>query len=240
MSDFKEADLAPLVVQFLQQQGYEIYQEVRLGGVGASIVDVIGKRGNLLHGVELKRNLSLSVIRQAHRNREDVHFSSVAIAARRHPLYGHVIRNENRNFAIDVCRDYKLGVFEVFLEEDKITETVPAQRITGHEEYVGNTIIPLLHNNQRLNSGYANAGTKGGGYHTPYKEMIKTVKSFIQAHPGCEIISIIAHLGEEHRQSRISYVPRSSTLMANLRDIEGQWCIVKTPKGKRANAFFCM
>lgn len=239
MSDFKEADLGPLVVQFLQQQGYEIYQEVRMGGVGTSIVDLIGKRGSLLHGVELKKNLSMAVIRQAHRNREDVHFSSVAISARRH-RYGHVIRTEDREFAINVCRDYRLGVFEVFMEDDKITETVPAQRIKGHEEHVENTVIPLLHDNQRLNSGFANAGTKGGGYHTPYKEMIGIVKSYIQDNPGCEIMSILAHLGEELRQSRITYVPRSSTLMANLKSVEGSWCIIKRPKGKRTNAFFCM
>lgn len=240
MPKFKESDLGPLVARFLQQENWEIFQEVRMGGVGSPIVDIIGKKGPHLHGIELKRNLGLSVIRQASRNRQNVHYSSVAIAARRHPIYRHIVRTEDREFAIKICRDYKIGVFEIILEDDSIFQIVPPQLLEGHHEHIEKTIIPLLHDNHRLDSGYAKAGTKGEGIHTPYKEMIGIVKTFIEANPGCEIGQINAHLTAEHRQSRISYIPLSSTLMANLKNIERNWCIIKRPKGQRMNAYYVM
>jgi len=235
---FTEADLAPLVVQFLEQQENEIFQEVRMGGMGSPIVDIIGMKGPLLHGIELKKNLSMTVIRQAVRNRRYVHCSSVAISARRHPVFNHVIRSDDREFAIQVCRDYKVGVFEVFMQDDNIDQVVPPVIQRGHHKYIKKTILPLITDNHRLTSNYSNAGTKGGGYFTPYKEMIEIVKKYIEAHPGCEIGQIISHLIEEHHQSRLTTIPRKATLMANLKKIESNWCIVKQPRGQRTNAYF--
>lgn len=238
MTDFTEADLGPLVARFLQQEEYEVFEEVRMGGVGSPIVDIIGRGGTLLHGIELKINLSMTVIRQAVRNRKYFHHSSIAISARRHPIYKDVIRSDDREFAMLVCRTFGIGVFEIFYNDDKIDQVIPPSLCEGHHDYIKATIMPLITERHRLNSKYSKAGTKGGGYFTPYKEMIKIVKSYIEAHPGCEIDDVMSHLIEEHRLSRLTSIPYKTSLMANLKKFESNWCITKKPRGQRKNAYY--
>lgn len=224
------------MIRFLEQEHWEIYQEVRLGGIGAPIVDIVGKQGILVHSIELKRTLGLSVLQQAHRNLNYFHYSSIAVPR---PSRSGPPRRE-RQFAKQLCRDYGIGLLVVFMEWDSIEQEIPPRLHRKNHPFIKKYALDLLTENHRVNSGYADAGTKGEGYFTPYKEMIRVVKKYIEDHPGCEINQVMVHLSEEFRQNRISYIPRKATLMANLHRIEHRWCIAKQPKGQRQNAYFCM
>lgn len=235
MADFSEADLAPLVIKFLEHDHWEVFQEVRLGGRGQPIVDIVGKQGILVHAVEIKKTFGLSVLQQAYSNLNWFHYSSIAVLG---PLRFKVSRE--RNFAKQICRDYGIGLLTVMMQMDTIEQEISPKLHRKNHPFIKKYVRALLTEDHLVNSDYADAGTKGGRYFTPYKQMIRVVRKYIEDHPGCEINQIMGHLSEELRLNRISYIPRKATLMANLHQIEYRWCIAKQPRGQRQNAYFCM
>lgn len=266
MVKIKETSLASPIIEFMQQQEFEMYKEVRLGGMGKPIVDLVGMKTTndrpVFSAIELKTTLGLRVIEQAHGHLKWAHYSSVVVPA--------PIRESSRSrvFAEKICRDYGIGLITIntqflmpsepsiaglksieIIGEDNIArarrmathglrEVVPAQMQKGpgdREEF----ILGLITDDHRVNSEeFPKAGSKGGGYVTPYKTMIKVVKAFITDHPGCSIEEIESYLTEEFRLGNISYVPRRYTLMTNLREVEKSWCLVR--KRKKFNSYYVM
>ncbi len=62
MKGFKESDLYQPIKDWLEKQGFRVYAEVMFQ---YSTIDVVGRKGDEIISVELKRSLSQSVVRQA-------------------------------------------------------------------------------------------------------------------------------------------------------------------------------
>jgi len=74
-----EVDLGKDIIAYLEEAGWDIYQEVETYGRTADIVAV---RGNLLWIVELKRSFGLAVLEQARFWRSYAHMVSIATPPR--------------------------------------------------------------------------------------------------------------------------------------------------------------
>lgn len=247
MPNIKETDLGPPIIEFMQAQGYEMFQEVRLGGMGMPIVDLVARKGKELHAIELKTTMGLAVMQQGDYNKKYFHYSSIAVPAPR-GKYGDDKRP--RQFAQHICREFGIGVYYIdaslrdiypgieAANRIRVEEIIPALHTESGADMAENYTLDWITDDHHVNSEeFPKAGSKGGGYVTPYKTMIKVVKSFITDHPGCLITEIESHLIEQARLGNISYVPKRFTLMSNLRDIE-KWCIVR--KRKSFNSYYVM
>ena len=94
-----ETILAELVVNWLESQKWDVYQEVQIETYG-KIADIVAVLGNLVWIIECKKSLSLSVMEQAYRWRRYANFTSVAVQRRK--------GTEGRVFATKVLSKFNM------------------------------------------------------------------------------------------------------------------------------------
>ena len=101
-----ETQIGRAVVQWLEEEGWDVYQEVPVNG---HTPDVVGVRGSVVCLVECKTTFSLEVMAQAQRwvaFGPMAHLVYVAVPKEREPSNG-------RQFGIRTLRDIGIGVIEI-------------------------------------------------------------------------------------------------------------------------------
>ena len=86
-----EVELAKNFIFYLQDS-YDLYYEVR-------DIDIVGKAGNILIGVEVKTSLNFKVIEQAYNNQPSVNYSYVAVPW-----------SKNMDFKRQICESFGVGI----------------------------------------------------------------------------------------------------------------------------------
>ena len=74
-----EQELAEPIVAWLQQEGWDVYQEVELY-VGGPIVDIVAKQNDVLWAIECKLSMTATLCGQAYRLRGLSRFHLVSVA----------------------------------------------------------------------------------------------------------------------------------------------------------------
>jgi hypothetical protein len=186
-----EQQLASVVVESLRADGWKVYQEVSMG-YAEPTHDIVAVRPGIFWLIECKTSLSLDVIGQA---------AAVWYATLRSVAVPKIKRRpfEKPPFAYRVCGAFGVGVLRV-----------------GHERYgasVSQVVQPRFNRigsvgarqwEGRLSDDRANfcaAGTKGGGYWTPWKETMQQVERYVATNPGCTIKDVVNTYGPMHYAS---------------------------------------
>lgn len=219
----KEADLASNVIDWLEQQHWDVYQEVKFSKYYGSIADIVAVRAGYVWVIECKTSMTLTVMRQA--NQWRAHFRSIAVPPAR--------TRDDRDFAYHLARDYfKLGVIEVY-DKYTIHERQSPPLMREFHEFAKWKISNLCDEQKH----YAKAGTNGGGYFTPYRSTMNDVQRYIRNNPGCTLKEIMSNLQTHHYSSNAT--ARSSIRVA-LSNWENDWCEVKTDDGKEYRYYIRM
>ncbi len=211
-----EKDLASKVVEWLQDQHWDVYQEVQFSSWGGRIADIIAVRGKIVWIIECKVSMSLKVLEQA--SLWQVPMRSIAILSS--------IDSMDRHFAYRVAKDYLgLGIISVkyliqtgTFDRWVIDEEVGPKILREHYPFSQKYILPKLREEHKT---FLQAGSKGGGFYTPYKSTMINIRSFINDHPGCTTKEIMDAVGKGHYCSEVS---ARSGIPHALRDFEHDWC----------------
>lgn len=207
----KETDLAKQIVEWLQEQHWEVYQEVLRYSTTADIVAV---QGPLVWVIECKTTLSIGVMLQA--SRWMTHFRSVAVPSARH--------SRPRNAAFQVARShFKVGVITVsphsFAYSDTaIEEEVAAPYMREYRELA----LRLRDTLEPEHKTFAPAGSADGKKWTPYKRTIRDVRSFLEKNPGSTMRQIQEDIGRGHYASPASMRGNLGKALEHWED----WCRV--------------
>ena len=172
-----EVELAQFVVQWLETNDWEVYQEVRVDDVRADIVALTPATETPRKAwiIECKRNLTLDVIAQAWRWRRLAKWVSVAIPD------GPKFWNDGRKLAYEILEWKGIGclpVGECGVRSEEIKYAAPN---IGSDSF---DIVALCRPEHKTS---APAGSKGGGYHTQFKEMVTRLEAFVRENPGMPI-----------------------------------------------------
>lgn len=202
----KEMHIAESVISWLEEQHWEVYQEVQFRSY-SGIADIVAKNGHLLWIIECKRSLSLSVMAQARAWRS--HFRSIAVPQARRPS------RWERQLAYDIAKDYlRIGVITV--NGSYVSQPVAPPLMREHHRFAKEK-IPML---SEAHKHYAKAGSQRGGHYTPYKSTIESCHRFIKSNPGCTMKELIDGIKTHHyANDRSAY----GTLLKNFRTIEADW-----------------
>ncbi len=164
-----EAQIAERAITELQRQGYETYQEVSTG-YGGRRADIVGVRGPIIAVVECKASMSLQLLDQLCAWRGFAHYIIGAIPSGRHARCV-------EHFA----RDHGFGLWKIAFDE--IAER-PSPRL--HRQAGTHWIRKALRPEQRTGE-FAKAGTRGGGYWTPFRSTCRELASVVALRPGIEL-----------------------------------------------------
>lgn len=204
-----EVDLAAQVIAWLEEQHWDVYQEVQVHAYGGR-ADIVATSSFLVWVIEVKKTLNLGLMGQA--NHWHSHFRSIAVpAAKRH--------SQNRATAIHIAHKfYNLGVIEI-QKGGYIRETHPAPLMREYHRFAKRISDSLVPEHKTA----AKAGSRGGGFYTPYRATVNAVRHYLRDHPGATIKEIFDALGKMHYASMKS---ARSTMRKNIETIESDWCRV--------------
>jgi len=214
-----EASLAAKVVQYLQEDKWEVYQEVKFSKyLGSPIADIVAVRNNLLWIIECKRSLTLDVMEQASSWKVPLRSVAVPYSKSRH------IKNRKQNggyIGYRIAKDYlKIGI--IVVGSTLITEPVSPPIL--REFYKNGKYLKGLLVEEQKSGEYSVAGSKGGGYYTPYQKTIKYVKDYISRNPGVTFKEIIDYIdGNRYHHYSTPGSMKQSLKMA-LETFESSWC----------------
>jgi hypothetical protein len=190
-----EEEIAAEAVAELQRMGYDTYEEVNLGRGGGPRPDIVGLQGPRIIIVEAKRSMSLTLLNQMMHWRGQVHHVIGAIGAGRIGLA-----------ADRLCRSEGLGLWRI--EKPQYGDGLVLREDLHPRMFRPKTALWTLDNirnscneHNRSGSEWASAGSKAGGYWTPFAQTRKTLLAMVKEKPG---LKMEEYLGEfEHHYASV-------------------------------------
>ena len=164
-----EADLAAVVVAWLEAQGADVYQE---GACATGIAGIVARVGAELWIVETKTSLSLAVVTQVMDRRHEAHRVFVAAPVSR-----------NTRDVARLLKEVGVGMLDVHLGSDhphdppRVTERAPSRRWNRKPVALASKLRPE-------HKTHAPAGSAGGGRWTPFRGTCEELARFVRAEPG--------------------------------------------------------
>jgi hypothetical protein len=211
----KETEVAAAVIAWLEDRGWDVYQEVKVRDHGR-VADIVAVQERRVWVVECKTSLSLTVIGQAYDWQESVHWVSVAVPVLAKRKGGYPIRGQRPRFVDSVLRDYGIGLFQV--ERRKSFGQVPTELVC-HERFhpalrrtpgknnlrfMAREIRHVLEGLCEEQKTFAEAGNADGKYWTPWRRTCSLVRKAVERQPGICVAELIREEGYFHYASSSS------------------------------------
>lgn len=153
-----EADLAEVVVRYLTDFGWDVYQEVELH----NIADVVAVNDRIVWVIETKRTFGLGVLSQAQQWLRYANRVSIGVPVAR--------RSDARNFGEYTARAFGIGVLQVSGPNiDQVSETVRPKL----QRFKAKRIRSVLCPEQKT---FAKAGNAERKRWTPFKQTCERLR----------------------------------------------------------------
>ena len=209
-----EAQLAFIVENFLKSKGWTVYKEVKPNSLNM-IADIVAVKDKKIWIIETKLNYGTKVLDQAYKWLNYAHYVSIAVPNSKH--VSHVLDH--------FMNHYGIGKIFVIPEVDKTKGIVSIKKDPkNNKEVIDLAIWNSLHEEQKDSI----AGTKGGGYITPYKLTIKSVKDYLKYNPRSTIEDIVHNINHHYTSKSVAI----NTLSKTLSEVESD-ILTENDKGKK-------
>jgi hypothetical protein len=189
-----ETELAQCVVNWLIANGWEVFQEVRLFHQGSPIADIVARRGQCVWIIECKTSFNADVVEQAYHWLHYAHIRSIAYPKEKR-------QDRTKSFLKTVAGVFGVGLLKVDIykgyNSDLNHHTIiykPGD-FEKHPRLADKVIAELKPEHQQ----YSKAGTKGGGYYTPFKHTCQQIVAYVREHPGSTIKEILENVQHHYK-----------------------------------------
>ncbi len=183
-----EKEVASHIISYLRNNGYEIYQEVPIGG-GA--IDIVATQDSLIVAIETKTNLGLDVLEQASSwlGHANMVYCGVPKPKRSQSTFGRRVASK-----------FGIGTIEVFFPKEvseynqiTVSENIEPVFYRKTSDRIKNALRPEM-----MSGEYGVAGTRTGGRFTPFKETTETLLKVVRSNPGIELKRAIEAIKRHH------------------------------------------
>ncbi len=191
-----EEELAAHVVEWLQSDGWEVFQEVQLSTYGER-ADIVARRDGILWAIEVKKSLTFEVIAQARRWIWWAHHGSIAV-----PRTKGGGRNHGRELAFQVCAAERVGIITVGKDswEPRIRvkqDVAPA--LNRRNEIIEKPWVKELNNALTPErKDFAKAGNADGRRWTPFQATCEEALIKARAHPGITLKNLVDSISHHY------------------------------------------
>ncbi len=180
---FKESDLAEIIINKFEADGYEVYKEVYNTSKGKNRADIIAVKDGKYTVIETKLSFGLTVIEQAFKWSQYSHYRYICIPRS--------TKRNARRFGYNVCRDYGIGVIDIGKRGDI--------RIVYESTYNTDAELPQLYEEQKEQI----AGTTRSTYVTPFKITCRKLVDYVNENGEAPLLTAIKSI-EHHYKSDAS------------------------------------
>lgn len=186
-----EAELALPVVEWLEDQGWDVYQEVRTSY--GPIADIVATQGQLLWVVECKKAFGLAVLEQAEHWLPYGHYVSVAYPHAPASRRGALPRRVARWLGVGTLGVQKLGDFGGVISDFNFVHEPPSLR---RKPPCLDLLRRELNEAQRT---YAPAGNAASRYWSPFRATCDAVRAYVKQHPGAPVKEVVDAVRHHYR-----------------------------------------
>lgn len=187
----RETELAKIIVDHLNDLGYDVYKEVSKKGGGSDRADIYAIRNNVNDtyngatvSIETKMSFNITVLKQAYNWRQWANLNYVAVPVPK--------RIKDRTFIHSLCEGIGVGLIEVDMHSKQcyiIVNPKPNENIKP----------PTLYEEQKLSI----AGNANNQYMTPFKITCARLKEFMKDKEYSVLSTTIKSINH-HYKSNIS------------------------------------
>ncbi len=194
-----EADLAAVVVAWLQDSGATVYQEVEMAG---GVADIVAKVGPEIWIIETKLHLSLALLVQAMERRRHAHR---VFCAGPHT-------KTLRDFEW-LCREVGVGLLAVHVGKDnrwdhpRVIESAPSRRWNTRPVALAGKLRPE-------HQTHAAAGTNGGRW-TPFRDTCEQLLAVVVRNPGVPLRDAVASIRDHYSSKAAARTHLAGWIAAN-------------------------
>jgi hypothetical protein len=190
-----ETQIGRAVVQWLEEEGWDVYQEVPVNG---ATPDIVAMRGTVVLLVECKTSFSLEVMAQAQRwvsRGPKAHLVYIAVPQEQK-------QSDGRAFGIHVLKQMGIGVIEVntrkFDHGSRSDYFVRTQRAPLHRSADVERILNAIRPEHKT---FCPAGAANNRRFTPFMQTVSAVARFVDENPGCTIGEAVRGIAKHHYAS---------------------------------------
>lgn len=173
-----EAELAQNFVFYLQDS-FDLYYEV-------NGIDIVGKKGNILIGVEVKTSLNFKVIEQAYENQHMVNYSYIAVPW-----------SKKSDFQYKICGMFGIGVLTFRSHNHRFWDI--REELKPRFERKANTKWFKAHPNLKRSKP---GSPSGPGVISAFNITVENIEKYIRRHPGCRIKDVFEAI--DHHYENLS------------------------------------
>jgi len=181
MKKLTEVQLAKPIIAYLEERGWDVYQEVLIYG---KVADIVATFGKLTWIVEVKTSLSLKLLEQVYNWRGKANFISIAIPLNSYP--------GGDCFVKDILVKNKIGMLAVDKYQENVFEYIHPQLNRG--------VINIHKFIKPEHKTWAEAGSQHG-YYTPFQRTKQNIEYEIKKHPNGILFKDFIKLTEHHYSS---------------------------------------
>lgn len=174
MPDKSENQLARILIEWLDRDGWEVFEEVAPWGNGGRRADVVARRGGVIWVIECKKQFNLELLEQATGWIHYAHFVSLAVW---HP-------NSLTQIIETVCRKFGVGLLLVKPPEIDFQTPYPVIE-RGHGVFRRRADIKILKSmliDETRAAGFA--GSPARSFETPFKRTRRNLLAAARRAPG--------------------------------------------------------
>lgn len=209
MGDFlRETEVADVLIQHIKKSGWEVYQEVYING---RIVDILAVKGNKYWAVECKMRMNFDVIEQAYNWCKFVDYVSICVP--------YPNKRKWRNFRIMKIILAKLGIG--FLAVTKSRSCIEISPPPLNDNISGKKYIKLYEEQKT----YAQAGSRGGGYYTPFKTTCQNLERIVRSNAGISLSDAVSRIEHHYKNNYYAVRNLSKLLMSGRGIVPGVYAI---------------
>lgn len=196
-----EAELAAVVVRWLDALGYEVFQEVELrnGGIRA---DIVARRGPELTIVETKTTASLALLYQTMERRRFAH-----------RVYAGIGLGRGARAYAELCTELGIGLLEIGLgtagsdwDVERVEELAPSRRWNSRPLKLASRLRPE-------HKTSAAAGSPAGGHFSRWRDTCAQLERVAAQHPGIALKAALAQVTHHYSSARVA----ASSLAGQIR-----------------------
>lgn len=165
-----EVQLAEEIVRYLEEYGWDVYQEVQIRSYGP-IADIVAVQNKLVAVIEVKKSLGIQVIVQVLNWRPYANYLFVATP--------HYRQNYKQNVLLkDILKWQGIGSLKIGGYDTPVREDVKANL---NRKALSNTIKSKLREEHKT---FAKAGNADGRRFTPFQKTCLDIVKKVMDHPG--------------------------------------------------------